>query len=164
MKKYIKKTYVVEKLIVSLTLISLLSCNEDKDSPSPSIITELEGVWQIESGILDLQEVESWSETTMKISSISDSSVSIVCENQPLGRENIWPSQSTLELISGNVNQGLFWRNDGIDVRISFRTSGSLLIDIHPPREWSYNEECIEPDTNGFLCSSEGKWDFLIKK
>lgn len=135
-------------------------CNSDDETPIPTILKELEGTWQFELGALDLIEVESWSDASMMIDILSDSSIRVTCINQPSNRLNIWPSESIL-ILKEPIKFGQFRRDDGIDVNMFL--NDSLRINMHPPRKWSYDNECDPPDTNGFQCSDEGQWLYILK-
>jgi hypothetical protein len=106
-------------------------------------------------------EVEEWNEVSMEISIVSDSSIKVICSNQPLGRVNIWPDESILYL--KKLFEKSFYRHDEINVLTSFFES-KLTLYMHPPREWSYKEECDAPEINGFQCSNEGSWYFILNK
>jgi hypothetical protein len=151
----------ISKLALLLFLSIGTSCHKDEVSPLPTVFTQLEGRWQFEEGILDGMEVEEWSEASMKISIVSDSSIKIICANQPLGRVNIWPEESTLYL--KKLSERSFYRNDEIDVLTSFFES-KLTLSMQPPREWSYDEECDAPEVSAFQCSNEGTWYFVLNK
>jgi hypothetical protein len=151
----------ISKLALLLFLAIGTSCHKDEASPIPTIFTQLEGRWQFEEGILDGMEVDEWNETTMEISIFSDSSVKVICSNQPQNRVNIWPEESTLYL--KKLSERSFYRDDEIDVLTSFSES-KLALSMQPPREWSYDEECDAPEVSAFQCSNEGTWYFILKK
>lgn len=126
-----------------------------------SPLASFEGDWHMQIAILDFMEDEGWSQTEMMISVVNDSVLSIRSENQPPERINIWPEKSSLTL-SKESGGFVFRREDGIDVSLSLHNK--LKIFMHPPREWSYQEECIPPDVSGFQCEDEGRWDFELVK
>ena len=147
--------------LIGLWLVSLLcsSCNQDDETPIPALLMELEGTWQFEYGYLDSNEFEDWSKASMIISILSDSSISVEVVNQPSNRLNIWPSESILT-VKKPIEFELFVRNDGIITNMFVKDS--LKISMHPPREWSYDEECPE-DENLLVCSEGGAWQFLLR-
>ncbi len=152
---------------VLLILVSnILGCNDPSKQQNVTLLDSISGQWYVESATLDGVLIDDWNQMEMYIINKEDS-IKAESVNQANNGNKIWPSNTKWFLTSTNETtfgtpSGTFIRNDDIDISV-FLIEEELHISIHPPREWSYDEDC--PDDNyELICREEGMWEFVLTK
>ncbi|HCX24622.1 MAG: hypothetical protein CMB80_22780 [Flammeovirgaceae bacterium] len=137
----------------------LSSCREN--DPSPSHLVDFVGTWKVETVILDEKIEDDWDFTQFEITLMDKEGLLVSCVDQPDSRILIWPDKSSLQLMS-NEPLTIFQRDDGIEVLLML-SHEELLVQMHPPRSFSYDVECLDDDYY-LVCSEEGQWRFSLIK
>ncbi len=149
--------------LVSFIVLSIFffGC-KDSITKEAILVNSLVGQWKVESGSLDGISIEDWNSMLMTINTEKDS-LSVYCANQPIDGLQIWPKFSRWLYIPINeTTNGDFVRNDSISLSVHL-VENQLHINFHPPREWSYKENCPK-DISDLICSEQGQWNFLLTK
>lgn len=153
-----KKGISVLLILVSNTL----GCNDPSKPQNVTLLDTISGQWYVENATLDGVLIDDWNQMEMYII-IEEDSIKAESVNQANNDKRIWPDNTKWFLTSTNeTTSGTFVRNDNIPLLI-FLSEKKLSISFHPPRDWSYVEDC--PNNNSeLICREEGKWEFKLTK
>jgi hypothetical protein len=147
--------------IIVLALILLIECKENDVSLNPLI--PYEGNWIVDDAILDGVVVENWESTLFEIAVSGDTTLLVKLTNRPTRWELVWPDQTSLKLLDSDKRPAVFRRED-IGLIYVFRMESLLIIQLGPPRSFSYDEECVQGDSL-LLCEKFGHWEIrLLRK
>ncbi|NQZ77581.1 MAG: hypothetical protein HRT61_15985 [Ekhidna sp.] len=153
----------VKEHLPSFFIISLASfafhCKENSPKPAENELSHFEGNWTLVQSSLDGVS-EPWLDASFEMLSIDENTIEIDSKNVPSNRIRIWPPSSSLNL-RARSGDFVFVRTDSITITLRLRDE-DLQISLHPPRSWSYSDECSPPDPNAFQCSNEGQWVLLL--
>jgi len=163
----INSVFKFMRSLFAIFTLTLLGCSSNEEI-SPNPLSEFEGGWIVELATLDSKLEMGWNETAFQIFMVDDSTLEINCVNQPAKRESIWPSITRLKVDRNSTSSTedgeiALIRNDEINIRISSTETNEFLVFFHPPRSWSYEEECPN-DELSIACSLEGMWNFSLTK
>ncbi len=157
------------KKVISILLIlvsHILGCNDPSKQQNVTLLDTISGQWYVENATLDGVLIDDWNQMEMYIINEKDS-IKAESVNQANNGKRIWSDNTKWLLTSTNettfeTTSGTFVRNDNIPLLI-FLSEKELSISFHPPRDWSYVEDC--PNNNlGLICREEGKWEFKLTK
>ena len=138
------------------------SCNEEDQLEDPVLI--ITGNYRVELATLDSRIENGWENSTISIEKSTQDSLLMLADKQPENRLTILPEISKMKLLSTDGQDSFsFNRDDSIIVYFSVSDS-SVVLKLHPPREWSYSEDC-KMEIDQLICSEGGSWVFyLIEK
>lgn len=153
------KKYLYVFLLLSIT--SAISCSED-DKEANSF-NWMEGDWLVEEAILDADIEDGWGSTNFSFESINENELILTVKDRPSQWHMVWPNQSSLKATSAEDSSAVFLRDDNIQLTIISKKE-NLLIYLHPPRSYSYDDDCSDQGDHQLICEESGSWVFKLKK
>lgn len=150
-----------EFCISSCLMISLCLYGCIGEENEPNSLKKMSGSWFVHTAILDGSVQEDWYLSLFQFDVMSSSQIQINrIKKDDFGLE-IWPAESSLTLVSNEGEQEfVFERNDGVKITFLAGDGGTWVANLHPTRNWSYNEDCT---TDSLKCSEEGHWYFYFE-
>ncbi|MEP0368237.1 MAG: hypothetical protein ABJN36_17410 [Cyclobacteriaceae bacterium] len=145
----------------SCLIISICFSGCSGEASQPNSIDKISGSWFVHTAILDGSVQEDWHLSLFQFDVMGSSQIQINRIKKNDFGLKIWPTESSLTMVSNEGGQEfVFERNDGVKINFLARDGGTWEVNLHPPRNWSYNEDCT---TDSLKCSEEGDWYFYFE-
>jgi hypothetical protein len=145
--------------VIVLPCFLLIGCTENDEVTNT--LSRFDGKWIVEEATLDGVIIENWQATKFDISIINDSTLLVSLSNRPTKWELVWPDQSKLQLLESKTISARFRRDDIGSIDAIFIES-SLQLVLHPPRSYSYDEDCNNQVPEYLICSEGGQWKIRL--